>query len=724
MLRNRYFKYRSQHAWENYRKSRNKVSKLKAVSMHSYFKTRCNKHNLTNNPSEYWNTIKPFMTDKYKSKGSAITIQIQEGVINDPKKVGNAFNEYFSNVALNIGNEGPLTDLESIDDILCKYDDHDSIKCIRNHNPSIEPFAFSSVCAEKVKRMLDDIDSSKATGFDNIPPKLLKSASQELAQPVTTLVNQSIKMSHFPHDLKKAELSPLYKCKDDLLFTNYRPVSVLTALSKLFERVYNDQMTEHFTELLCSFLSAFRRYFGCHHVLTKLIEDCKIALDSGKNVGLLLLDLSKAFDCLPHRLLLCKLHAYGMSREACKLILCYLRNRLQRVKIASVKSDWSFVIKGVPQGSVLGPLLFNIFLNDIYFVSSHNVSIYNYADDNTIGSFNEDIIELKRNLEISAGVTLNWFQNNQMKVNPEKFQTLIVKQANEANDIELNISGQTIKPTPCVKLLGVFIDDQLSLDKYVSELCIRAARQTNALRRIVKYLSPECRITMFTAFIASNFNYCNIVWHFCGHTNSLKIEKVHKKSLNVVLNDYLSPYHILLEKVKRPTMYVSRMKSIGLEVFKCLHKCSPTYITDMFSISASPYDTRGGIKLIQPRVNSTRNGLKSFRYQGAKIWNELPTSVKNTEDVSEFKYRLNEWPGPVCKCGSCELCKFINIWTAFCHSPLILYANMILLYWSHIYVCMCICVYIYIYTIYKLFAYFHRYSLVCMHVYMFVFMHE
>ena len=207
----------------------------------------------------------------------------------------------------------------------------------------------------------------------------------------------------------------------------------------------------------------------------------------------------------------------------------------------------------------------------------------------------------------------------------------------------------------------MFIDDQLSLDKYVSELCIRAARRTNALRRIVKYLSPECRITMYTAFIASNFNYCNIVWHFCGHTNSLKIEKVHKKSLNVVLNDYVSPYHILLEKVKRPTTYVSRMKSIGLEVFKCLHKCSPTYTTDMFSISASPYDTRGGIKLIQPRVNSSRNGLKSFRYQGAKIWNELPTSMKNTEDVSEFKYRLNEWPGPVCKCGSCELCKCINI---------------------------------------------------------------
>ena len=148
------------------------------------------------------------------------------------------------------------------------------------------------------------------------------------------------------------------------------------------------------------------------------------------------------------------------------------------------------------------------------------------------------------------------------------------------------------------------------------------------------------------------------------------------------------------------------VNSIGLEVFKCLHKCSPTYITDMFSISPSPYGTRGGIKLIQPRVNSTRNGLNIFRYQGAKIWSELPVFVKNTEDVSEFKYRLNEWPGPVCKCGSCELCKFINIWTAFCHSPLILYAHLILLSWIYIYIlyaidshiCICICLYACVYV--------------------------
>ena len=120
------------------------------------------------------------------------------------------------------------------------------------------------------------------------------------------------------------------------------------------------------------------------------------------------------------------------------------------------------------------------------------------------------------------------WHDNVIKVNPEKFQTLVVKMANEVNDMDLNISGQTIKPTSCVKLLGLFIDDQLTFDKHVSELCMRVARQTNALRRIVKYLTPECKIIMYTAFIASNFNYCHIMWHFCGHTNSLKIKKLHK----------------------------------------------------------------------------------------------------------------------------------------------------------------------------------------------------
>ena len=195
--------------------------------------------------------------------------------------------------------------------------------------------------------------------------------------------------------------------------------------------------------------------------------------------------------------------------------------------------------------------------------------------------------------------------------------------ASELNveNIELDISGRT-KPTPCVKLLGVFIDNLLSLEKYVSELCIRAARQTNALRSIVRHLSPACRIIMYTALTASNLNYCNIEWHFWGHTNSLKIEKVHKNSPDVVLNAIFLLIIFSLKKIKRPTMYLSRMKYIGLGVFICLYTCVVWAISLIcFAFPHIVYATRSGSKLIQPKRNTTWNGLNYFRCQGAKIWN-------------------------------------------------------------------------------------------------------
>ena len=157
----------------------------------------------------------------------------------------------------------------------------------------------------EVKSLLRNIDSSKATGYDTIPPKLVKAAGNELAQPISSLVNRSLSLSRFPHELKKSETSPLYKGQNNLEPQNYRPLSVLTCLSKIFERVYNDQMGVYFKDILSTLLSAFRKRYGCPHVLTKLMENVKQALDEGENVGLILLDLSKAFDCLPHRLLLC-----------------------------------------------------------------------------------------------------------------------------------------------------------------------------------------------------------------------------------------------------------------------------------------------------------------------------------------------------------------------------------------------------------------------------------
>ena len=215
---------------------------------------------------------------------------------------------------------------------------------------------------------------------------------------------------------------------------------------------------------------------------------------------------------------------YGVSYESCKLIKSYLCNRLQRVKVASTRSEWAVMPKGVPQGSVIGPLLFNIFLNDIFYSFKNVCSLYNYADDNTISCYSHDMNVLKEQLEANAKLALDWFAENQMKANPSKFQTIIFKHRSNEAVCELNISNDTIKPVSCVKLLGVTLDDKLCFDDHISRLCTRAASQTNAFRRILKYVTLDCRINIYNAFIASNFNYCKTVWHFCSNRSAYKIE--------------------------------------------------------------------------------------------------------------------------------------------------------------------------------------------------------
>ena len=166
--------------------------------------------------------------------------------------------------------------------------------------------------------------------------------------------------------MKLAEVSPSYKKADNLVKGNYRPVSVLTTLSKLYESAMNDQLFKHFVSIFNKLLSAFRKGHSCQTLLVKCIEDWKSALDQNKHIGVLFTDLSKAFDCLPHSLLLAKLRAYGLDISACNLIASYLSNRKQRIKIGNARSEWISLSKGVPQGSILGPLLFNVFINDMY----------------------------------------------------------------------------------------------------------------------------------------------------------------------------------------------------------------------------------------------------------------------------------------------------------------------------------------------------------------------
>ena len=228
--------------------------------------------------------------------------------------------------------------------------------------------------------------------------------------------------------------------------------------------------------------------------------------------------------------------------------------------------------KEVPQGSVLGPLFIWYFYKWYYLWITRCCSLLNYADDNTICS-HSDLNILNINLEKSANLALKWFENNHMEANPSKFQAILFK----CRKNDLNIGDELIKHVSHVKLLGVLIDDNLSFNEHVSKLCVKATRQTNALCRIVKCIPNECCLNIYQAFISSNFNYCDIVWHFCNNHSTYKIEKVHKNALPVTLNDYTSSYSDMLEVVKRPVLYISRFKNRAIETFKNVKGLNPKY---------------------------------------------------------------------------------------------------------------------------------------------------
>jgi len=342
------------------------------------------------------------MSNKGHSRNSKIILKDGQSIISDDKDVCNIFNDYFSSVASNIGFIDDIPDDYDTDEgfqrMLDKYEDHPSILKIKENVNFDSEFNFCPVSVSHVQDIMTKMDSKKAQGCDNIPTKLLRLGSSSISQPLTGLINYAIDNNSYPDSLKLAEVSSQFKRNDTLDRTNYRSVSILTAISKVYERVMASQLNGHFGNIFSPLLSAFRKGHSCESALLNMIEDFKNALDNEKYVACISMDLSKAFDCLPHCLTICKLKAYGLSTNACKFIASYLYERKQRVKINDVRSDWRCMNKGIPQGSIMGPLIFNIFLNDIfYFVNKGN--IYNYADDNYLSVQNKDFDILEQDLQ-------------------------------------------------------------------------------------------------------------------------------------------------------------------------------------------------------------------------------------------------------------------------------------------------------------------------------------
>ena len=293
---------------------------------------------------------------------------------------------------------------------------------------------------------------------------------------------------------------------------------------------------------------------------------------------------------MPHNLLIAKLKAYGFDFSACRLIASYLTNRRQRVKIGDARSKWALLSKGVPQGSILGPLLFNVFMND-FFLFIERCQLYNYADDDFLSHISSNPTEAMESLVHDGNISINWFKSNGMLANPDKFQFLALS-SNTVPNFDLVLNGITLTSESHVKALGVVIDNKLNFSEHIRVICKKAARQLNALARISKFLDISTRSVIYKSFVSCIFHYCPLVWHFCGKVNNSKLEKVQERALRIINNDYVSSYEEIISKSKTSSVLISRLRMLLCEVYKSVNQLNPTYISELFKTKEFSYALR------------------------------------------------------------------------------------------------------------------------------------
>ena len=507
---------------------------------------------------------------------------------------------------------------------------------------------------EEMESEIRRLNPRKATMNDDLPTKVLISSHDIVGKYLTKIYNNSHLSRKYPAPLKVADVTPIPKTTDKSLLKSYRPVSLIPIISKLYERNMFDQASAYIEKYLSPYLFGYRKGHSTEQCLIIMIETWKKALDENNVAGGILTDLSKAFDCLSHELLIAKLEAYGFGTTALNYFYDYMKNRKQRVRIENNFSSWKDLTKGVQQGSIIGPLLFNIFINDIfYFVDKSKLA--NYADDTTCYSTETNVINLLQLLKEEIIVILQWFKLNEMKSNTDKMH-LIINDTNKNYTSKgcIYLNNEFIESEKSVKLLGVTIDNKLNFTEHVSNLIKKGNQKLRAIARISKFLCEDKLKLAVRTFIESQFNYCPLIWMFHSRILNTKINKLHERALRIIYKNSTSTFEELLEKDGSLTIHDRNLRRLAIEMFKIKNHLSPQPVLDLFKERTINYQLRNERCWQLPRVDTVNFGKETLRYRGMLTWDLLPNDLKQEQSLASFRIKIRNWKPQGCTCRLCN----------------------------------------------------------------------
>ena len=500
------------------------------------------------------------------------------------------------------------------------------------------------ILEEDVRTKLKSLNPYKSCGPDGIHSRILKELADHIAGPVTALFNSTLQHGEVPQDWRKATISPIFKKGSKNLASNYRPISLTAVLSKLMESLLRDHMMKHLTDnnLLSKKQHGFISGRSTVTQLLNYLDKCARSVAAGKVVDVIYLDFEKAFDTVPHHRLLGKLTAYGMSGAVHKWVSNYLSGRTQVVSVNGTESDVGSVLSGVPQGTVLGPLLFVIYINDMLDSISSDGLLF--ADDTKVFrqvTSENDALQLQSDINKLEAWTKIWL----LRFNADKCHVLTIgKFVNIRHTHRYKIGGTELEHVFEEKDLGVQVDAELSFDEHINAK-VRIANQIMGLiRRSFAYLDAKSFVKLYTALVRPHLEYAQSVWspHLQKHRDLL--EKVQIRATKLV--DHLGglDYSERLKRLNLPTLAFRRLRGDMIETYKHF----ATYEREILSESFQPKErvnrTTHRFQLHERVAKDGVRGVQhnSFYYRTAEYWNDLPSEVVEAPSVNAFKNNFDK----------------------------------------------------------------------------------